>query len=171
MSSAADLRIRNALPEELDRAAAVMAESYAEYAESFPAEAFAAYRESILDVRSRLPDSELIVAEIEGDIAGAVTFYSDGTKTGGANGWPQGWAGLRLLAVHPERRSLGIGRALTEECMDRCRALGIPTLGLHSTGPMAVAREMYLRMGFRRVPEFDHNPGSERVVMAFRIDV
>ena len=168
--SDAGLRIRDALPEELDETAAVMAESYAEYSESFPAEAFEAYRASILDVRSRLPDSELIVAEIGGRIVGAVTFYSDGTRTG-EEGWPQGWAGLRLLAVHPESRGLGIGRALTEECMGRCRERGIPTLGLHSTQPMSVARAMYQRMGFRRAPEFDHNPGEERVVMAFRIDL
>jgi hypothetical protein len=36
---------------------------------------------------------------------------------------------------------------------------------------MAVAREMYRKMGFRRVPEFDFHPGEENVVIAFRIDV
>ena len=171
MNPGADLRFRDAMPEELDRTAAVMTESYAEYSRSFPGDAFEAYTVSILDVRSRLPDSELIIAERGDSIVGAVTFYPDGTKTGGADGWPKGWAGLRLLAVHPDSRGLGIGRGLTEECMRRCRERGIPTLGLHSTRPMAVAREMYRKMGFRRVPEFDFHPGEENVVMAFRLDV
>ena len=45
-----------------------------------------------------------------------------------------------------------------DECLRRSRQLGAHTLGLHTTELMAVARGMYERMGFLRVPEYDFHP-------------
>ena len=119
------------------------------------------------DVQSRMADSELIIAEINNHIAGAVTLYPQGSD----NGWPEGWAGIRLLAVHPDYRGQGIGRALMEECIRRCRERGTKTLGLHTTELMKVAREMYERMGFKRTHEFDFHPTPDNVVYAYRLDL
>ena len=47
----------------------------------------------------------------------------------------------------------------------------VPTLGLHTTEKMSVARGMYERMGFVRVPEFDFHPAPQVVVMAYRLDL
>lgn len=165
--AAAAPMIRDARPEELDDIAAVMSAAYAEYMRPDPV--FEDYARDIADVRSRLAESDLIVAEIGGAIAGAVTFYPDGRS--GEGGWAPGWAGIRLLAVHPGFRGRGIGRKLAEECIERARALGRSAVGLHTTTLMEVARGMYERMGFRRAPEFDFHPGAEVVVMGYRLDL
>jgi len=60
---------------------------------------------------------------------------------------------------------------LMEECIRRCRKQGIATIGLHTTEMMDVARRMYEKMGFVRVPELDVHPGPGVVVMAYRLDL
>jgi len=167
--------VRDARSEELDQVALLMRDAYQEYRASFPAEVWEDYLRDIMDVRSRIGVSELIVAEHGrpeegGPLVGAVTFYPDASQSAQAS-WPSGWAGLRLLAVHPEARGMGIGRVLMDECLRRSRQLGVPTLGLHTTEMMSVARGMYERMGFVRVPEFDFHPRPQVVIMAYRLDL
>ncbi|MDO8532527.1 MAG: GNAT family N-acetyltransferase [Dehalococcoidia bacterium] len=162
------LRIRPARPDELDEAARVMLAAYQQYEASFPTGRWERYAADILDVRGRLPHAELIVAEEAGRIVGAVTLYPDGSRSG-MEGWPPEWAGVRLLAVHPDARGRGVGEALMRECMERSRKRGVTTLGLHTTTVMAVARGMYERMGFVRAPEYDFHPAPGIVVMAYRM--
>ena len=161
-----ELRIRDANREELEQAALMIKDSYQEYEARMPPRAWQAYAANILDVHSRLPVSQLIVADDRGKLVGAVTYYPDASAT-----YEAGWAGIRLLAVHPESRGKGLGRTLMDECIQRCRQRGISILGLHTTPLMDVARGMYERMGFVREPRFDHRPGFENVVMAYRLDV
>jgi predicted N-acetyltransferase YhbS len=163
-------QIRDVRPDELDEVSRVNGCSFEEYAASLPALVWGDYIKNIMDVRSRLSFTELIVAEHLGQVVGSVTFYPDGSRYG-EEVWPDGWAGLRLLAVHPESRGVGLGRALVQECIRRCRQRGIPTLGLHSTEAMRVARGMYERMGFIRAPEFDFHPTSRTTVVAYRLDL
>lgn len=160
--------MRDARPDELDEVSAVLSAAYAEYAR--PAPAWEEYARDVADVRSRLADADLIVAERDGRVLGAVTFYPDGTRSEGA-GWPPGWAGVRLLGVLPEARGRGIGRALTDECVRRARDRGAVAVGLHTTVLMEVARGMYERMGFVRAPEFDFRPAAGIVVMGYRLDL
>ena len=169
-SETSKFQIRDARVEELDEVSEVLSAAYQQYAPSFPPQLWEDYSRDIADVRSRLGDAELIVADYDGRIAGAVTFYPDHSRPGG-EGWPEGWSGIRLLAVHPHKRGLGIGRALTQECLRRSRERGIATVGLHTTEPMSVARKMYERMGFVRVPEFDFHPTRTLVVMAYQLDL
>ena len=165
-----NLIIRDARLDELDKVSQLLKNSYQQYEQFLPGEAWQAYLEDIMDVRSRLAEAELIVAELEGKLAGAVTLYIE-TSSSQETGWPEGWAGIRLLAVHPRFRGRGIARALMGECLNRCRDKDISTIGLHTTEMMDVAREMYERMGFVRVPEFDFRPEPDTVVMAYRLDL
>ena len=162
------IHIRPARPDELDEAARVMLAAYQQYEASFPSGRWDGYAADIMDVRGRLPHAELIVAEEAGRIVGAVTFYPDGSRSA-VEGWPPGWAGVRLLAVHPDARGRGVGEALMRECMARARKRGATTLGLHTTRIMAVARRMYERMGFVRAPEYDFHPAPRIVVMAYKL--
>ena len=61
-----------------------------------------------------------------------------------------GQAEIRMVAVHPEARGRGIGRALMEACLREARAAGKTIVTLHTTRRMDVARRMYESMGFRR---------------------
>jgi GNAT superfamily N-acetyltransferase len=145
-----------------------MVSAYAEYRPPDPPPMWRAYEEEIRDVRRRLGVSTLIVAEDAGRLAGAVTYYPNASDEPYGR-WPSKWAVLRLLAVHPDIRGRGIGRLLTEECLRRARHAGRTAMGLHTTDLMTVARAMYERMGFVRVPEHDFYPVPSFHVMAYRL--
>jgi ribosomal protein S18 acetylase RimI-like enzyme len=164
------LILREAREDELDAVSLLIRDAYQQYEKSLPPEAWKSYVEDMMNVRGRLNESQLIVAETDGQLAGAVTLYLAGEYSS-QEGWPSGWAGIRLLAVRPAYRDRGIGRALMEECIRRCLQQGIATIGLHTTEIMAVARGMYERMGFARVPEFDFHPAPGVVVMAYQLDL
>lgn len=164
------LKIRDARPEDLDEVAQLLKEAYQQYAQSLPPERWQGYLENIMDVRSRLGVAELIVAEWDGRLAGAVTLYPEGSSST-EEGWPAGWAGIRLLGVRPAFRGLGIGKALMEECVRRCREKGVTAIGLHTSEMMAVAVRMYEKMGFERAPEYDFHPAPEVTVMAYKMKV
>jgi GNAT superfamily N-acetyltransferase len=162
-----EIKLRDARPDELEDISKILVAAYQEYKKFMPAERWNEYRSDMVDVRSRVADSQLIVAEVTDQIIGTVTLYPRGSN----HGWPEGWAGVRLLAVRPDYRGHGFGRALMEECIRRCRELGIKTIGLHTTELMKVARDMYERIGFKRVPEYDFHPAPGIVVFAYRFDL
>lgn len=170
----AALTIRDARTEELDDVVRALHLAYQEYI-PFPmpkayARAWHAYWQDIGEVRRRLSCTELIVAEFADEIIGTVTLYPDGTRAEG-HGWPTGWAGIRLLGVVPEARGQGIGRALTEECLDRARRHGVSVIGLHTNDWMRVAQGMYERMGFQRVPEHDFSLAPDLIILAYRLTI
>ncbi len=160
--------LREARSDELDAIGEMMVAAYAEFMPANPPPQWRAYEDEIRDVRRRLADATLIVAEDTGRLAGAVTYYPEATKETNT-AWPTSWAVFRLLAVHPAARGRGIGRLLTEECIRRARAAGGVAIGLHTTQLMNVARAMYERMGFVRVPELDFFPVPQFRVMAYRL--
>ena len=167
MDQGGAIRIRDARLDELDEVAGVMLAAYQEYSAPLGRMRWEAYAQDIVDVRGRLEDSELIVADVGKRIAGAVTFYPDGSR----RSWPVGWSGIRLLAVHPQDRGLGIGKALTEECIGRSRERGMTSVGLRNPEIMSVARGMYMRMGFVPAPELDDPTPRDGAAIAYRLDL
>lgn len=165
---------------EIEELAAVLLAAYAQYFPNEPLtegqrEAWGNYRADIADVAGRLAASEQLVAELDGQLVGGVTFFPPGkleltTDTDGLT-TPPGWAGVRLLGVHPDARGRGIGRQLTEACIERARSLDATDVALHTTELMRVARAMYERMGFTREPAYDFKPipGSDFTVVAYRL--
>jgi ribosomal protein S18 acetylase RimI-like enzyme len=164
------LTLREVRAEELDGVALLIREAYLQYKDYLPPEAWKLYIEDIINVRGRLHESQLIVAESEGKLAGTVTLYLNAALSS-QEGWPEGWASIRLLAVSPTYRRRGIGRALMDECVSRCRNKGVRTIGLHTSEMMDNARKLYDSMGFVRAPEFDFYPVPGVVVMAYRLDL
>jgi ribosomal protein S18 acetylase RimI-like enzyme len=91
-------------------------------------------------------ECEIIVAEVNGQIAGAVGYIGPGQPKPAH--YPPDWTVIRLLVVSPEYRGAGIGRALTEDCIRRGRRDNAPLIALHTSPIMSVALPMYERMGF-----------------------
>ncbi|HEX7365093.1 MAG TPA: GNAT family N-acetyltransferase [Dehalococcoidia bacterium] len=164
------LIIRNARPEELDEVSLLLRDAYRQYENFIRPGAWQQYLEDIIDVPSRLDESDLIVAELKHRLVGCVTLYLDGSESF-PEAWPGCWAVVRLLAVHPEYRGQCIGHALMEECIRRCRQVKVAAIGLHTTEVMDIARQMYERMGFVRFPESDFHPAPGVTVMAYRLQL
>lgn len=164
------LKFRTAESHEHSAVAQVILESYAEYAPLIPADAWERYAQNILDVRSRMTESALLIAVEDGEIVGSATFYPARLKRTQSE-WPPEWTGARLIAVLPERRGRGIGKAIVEECIHISRDQNAAAFALHTTPYMELARGMYERMGFVRVPEYDFHPRPEMTVMAYKYDL
>ena len=94
-----------------------------------------------------------IVAEVDSEIAGAVTYYRNASAEG--LGWPRRWAGVRALAVDPAYRGLGVARLLMRTCIDRAVAAGAPVVCLHTASFMPAAVGLYEAVDLRRAPDYD----------------
>src|SRR2546428_2239421 len=165
---AAELKIRDALTEELEAVSALLLEAYAQYMpppnEATTAEERAGwegYRHNIADVWSRAPISSTIVAERDGKLLGSVNYYAPGQTDSRDEPWPDGWASIRLLGVSPEARGLGIGRALMDECLRRGRADGGGGMGLPTEALMGCARRVSLARGIKRAPPLGPLPAPQ----------
>jgi GNAT superfamily N-acetyltransferase len=148
-----DVQLRAAVPADDSEIGQVLRDAYAEFADDIPPVLYDAYMANLLDLDERRDVSELIVAEVDGRVAGTVTFYPDAIAEG--FGWPDGWAGLRALAVDPDRRGRGIAELLLRACIDRTRERGAPVLALHTASFMRAAVRLYERYGFVRDESFD----------------
>jgi ribosomal protein S18 acetylase RimI-like enzyme len=80
-----------------------------------------------------------------------------------------GVAGLRMVGVDPARRRRGIGRALMEDVITRCRAAGKETLILRTTKPMLAAQRMYESLGFQRAPDIDMPVSADMTLIGYRL--
>jgi ribosomal protein S18 acetylase RimI-like enzyme len=97
-----------------------------------------------------------------------VAVDGDGTLTGTVmiQVWPQGGevvkgpgeAEIRALAVRPEARGAGVGRALLAAVIDRAARLDVQHLVLLTQPEMKAAHRLYDEAGFTRLPERDWSP-------------
>ena len=161
--------IRSATPEDAAEVSAVIRDAYAQLESAYPAD-FPRYIDMVAKVDTHFAAADVIVAEEGGRLTGCVFLYPDAAVSGQGT-WPAGAASMLRLAVRPEAQGQGLGRRLTEACIDRCREAGITTLALHTTDWMAVAKAMYERMGFVRDAEHDFVPRSGVYAYCYRLDV
>jgi ribosomal protein S18 acetylase RimI-like enzyme len=162
---AEDIVIREGRPLELDQIETLVKGAYREFQPLFPAKVWQAWMDNIRETVHSEP-GVVIVAEAKGKIQGVVKFYPDASQAGLGH-WPRQAASMRILAVAPESRGQGYGILLARECVQRAQALKIPTIYLYTGTFMHVARHIYEKLGFRRVTEFDKDPGP----IAYRLDL
>jgi ribosomal protein S18 acetylase RimI-like enzyme len=160
LTMSAEVVIREATERDLEQVVRVLHAANAEFEATLPAPFYRAYLANVLDVRGRLDESELFVAERanEGDVVATITFYPKASDEGW--GWPPNWTGIRAVAVRPSERGLGIGKRLAETCIARSRELGADAVALHTASFMQAAMRLYESVGFRRAPAFDRDAGA-----------
>ncbi|NTV14854.1 MAG: GNAT family N-acetyltransferase [Desulfobulbaceae bacterium] len=104
------------------------------------------FEKKIADMAALAAVGEIIVAERNGEIVGAVAYLGSGVPK--APIFDPSWPIMRMLVVAPEARGAGVGRALAEGCLARARRDQAGLFALHTSPIMAVALSMYERMGF-----------------------
>lgn len=163
--------VRDAREEEHAAVRALTLRAYAEYARVMEPSAWAGLDEAVRRTVDTDAGAERIVAEHEGRIVGSVLLFPASTATYGGSVEAPPWPELRLLAVAPEARGMGVGRLLVDECVRRARAAGATELGLHTSKSMVAAIAMYRRMGFARAPEHDFQPEGAELVEGYRLRI
>ena len=165
--------VRSATPSEYANIGQLMVDVYS-HLEGFPTPAeqpaYYALLATVGDL-TRKPGVELLAALGDtGSILGAVVFFSDMQYygSGGSATQEKNAAGFRLLAVSRDVRGLGIGKILTQACIDRARAQGLGQVIIHTTRAMQTAWQMYERLGFKRSPDLDFLQ-QELPVFGFRL--
>ncbi len=136
-----DLAIREARPEELEALGQLMVLAYSSL-DGFPGPSEQpAYFELLGNVgRLRGPDTTLLVATLDDKLVGGIVYFGDMTPYGTAASQEQATSAFRLLAVHPDARGLGVGKALARHCIELARARQHRQVVIHTTDAQQVAR-------------------------------
>lgn len=101
------------------------------------------------DMLVKIADSDRVFVFLarEGDaggrILGSATLGTFITPTG-VHGW------IEDVVVDRDARRMGIGRALTEACLDKARMLGLREVNLTSRPGREAANQLYQKMGFEQ---------------------
>lgn len=162
--------IRDASANELSFIREQRVQSYEEHAQNIPEEHWRALKKAILSDADAQADVERIVAVLDGRLVGSVALFP--AKTDAYEGlvdeldYPE----IRMLAVTPEARGKGVAAALVLECIDRAKAQGYQSVGLHTADFMKSAMGLYERLGFERLPQFDFEPANDGIIVkAYRL--
>lgn len=98
------------------------------------------------------PHGRLLLAHVEGKLAGCVALHAYGAPSDGV-------AEMKRLFVRPEFRGQKVGKALMDAMLAAARAIGYRRLLLDTvTGKMDKAIAMYGEYGFREIPSYRPNP-------------
>lgn len=148
------MRLRRALPGDLEAVSEVTVEAYADYTTG----AEDGYITHLRDAARRDREAELWVATPDDSetILGSVTLCPPGSP------WREiardGEGEFRMLSVARAARGQGVGAAMVELVLERFRADGAGSVVMSSLAQMAGAHRIYERAGFTRLPERDWSP-------------
>lgn len=116
------------------------------------------------------PGAKLLVAVAKKEVIGGVVYFADMAHygSGGTATQEQNASGFRLLAVAPEARGTGVGKALVRTCIEFARDRKQEQIIIHTTHAMKIAWRMYEKLGFKRSQDLDFMQG-ELHVFGFRL--
>ena len=141
-----NLVIRDYVPADRDSVNRVALAAFAQYEGKY--DDWTAFSAGIGRMADLASDAELLVAEYEGEVVGAVVHIGPGRARNAI--FPENWSVIRMLVVAPEHRALGIGRRLVQACLQAARRDQAPAVGLHTSPIMASALRLYGALGFQR---------------------
>lgn len=112
-----------------------------------------------LDMYDGLIKSSIcFVCEIEDRIVGMVFIIPNGNPT---SVFKSEWSYIRMLAVDPNYKNLGIGKNLIEKCIEHAIQTNENHIALHTSEFMSGARHIYEELGFKIIRELESKFGKK----------
>jgi GNAT superfamily N-acetyltransferase len=154
------LTIREIRSEEHEKLGLVMVDAYSNL-NGFPTAAeMPDYYKMLGNIGSfsSQPNTKVLVAASPQDvILGGVVYFEEMSQYGtqSAADLIANASGIRLLGVDPKQGGRGIGRLLTNKCIQLARDKGHSQVILHTTVVMKAAWALYEKLGFARTPSLD----------------
>lgn len=167
----ARVRIREARPEDDVAIGELLVEAFiTQYAKHLPEVVYTDERKRELrDVAARRAVAKMLVAEVDGEVAGTVALLPPGAP--GSQAWLPGAADLRQLATAVRFHGTGLARPLLDAAEDVARQWGIHTVTLHVRKGADGVMRMYERRGYVREPAGDLElPTVSLVAFARRLE-
>jgi ribosomal protein S18 acetylase RimI-like enzyme len=131
---------------------------------------YAAYVARIADIAERADVATVLVAVVDGVIAGSATLeLTERIRPSSTGPLEPDEAHLRMVGVSPEYRGRGIARQLVSACIELARAAGKQRLTLDTAPVMLAAQRLYTSMGFTPTPERPMPDGSVLLGYELRI--
>lgn len=167
--------IRNAEQSEFEAIGRLMVRVYSQL-DGFPKPAEQpAYYEMLSNIGTFTdkPATELLVAvSSDNELLGGVVYFGDMQYygSGGIATKEKNAGGFRLLAVDPDFRGNGVGKRLTQACIEKAQAQKLDQVIIHSTKAMQTAWSMYENLGFKRSEDLDFLQ-QELPVFGFRLSI
>jgi GNAT superfamily N-acetyltransferase len=147
--------IREARPEDDFGIGELLVDAYiTKYAQKMPEVVYTEERKrSLRDVAAKREIAAVLVAEVEGEVAGTVALFPPGAP--GSEAWTPNTADLRHLATAVRYHGTGLSRPLLDAAEDLARKWGVDAVALHVRKGNAGVAAMYRKRGYVRTPEGD----------------
>ncbi|MCU0298795.1 MAG: GNAT family N-acetyltransferase [Candidatus Nanopelagicales bacterium] len=126
------------------------------------------YVRSLLDAATRIEQAEVLIAFVDDEPVGSVTV-TDGPPL--ANIAQPGELEVRMLAVLPQARRLGVAGALMQAAEDLAGSRGMERVVLSTDPAMTAAQALYSARGYDRTPGRDWEiNGSHLITYALDLE-
>ncbi|MBI3233603.1 MAG: GNAT family N-acetyltransferase [Bacteroidetes bacterium] len=96
--------------------------------------------------------STCFVCEIDNEIVGMAFFIPSGNPF---LYFPAEWSYIRYVGVNPAYVGKGIGKILTQKCVDAAKNKGEKIIALHTSEFQNAARHIYEKLGFIKQKELE----------------
>lgn len=112
-----------------------------------------AFLESDEILSKLIKQSTVFVCEKESEIIGMIYLVPSGNPT---ELFQLNWCYIRYLGVNTAYRGYGIGKKLTDLCMDYAKVTNETHIALHTSEFMDAARTIYEARGFKKTKEIEY---------------
>lgn len=145
------VKVSHLLVHEKETVNQLLIDSYRQYEEVFRSpEAWENYINQIKVSLDNPNLEQVLVAKHGSTIVGSIQLFASGDKAYNREELSIDQPVIRLLAVHPNARGLGVAQVLLRESLERAAAKGASRLYLHTGEIMEKAWALYEWLGFER---------------------
>ncbi|MCW3109151.1 MAG: putative acetyltransferase, family [Segetibacter sp.] len=134
--------------------------SYSGYSKILTSQNWATLNDFLHDEKKLLElltKSQSFVCLVDNVIVGMAYLMLSGNPT---DIFQEDWCYIRMVGVHPHYVGQGIGKRLTNMCIEKAKEMNEKTIALHTSEFMNAARHLYESLGFKVVREISPRLGK-----------